>query len=787
MLSLIKIEFEKLWKRPKFLVFILIIFCINLFSFAYFQNQDVNIPLNAYHEFEQTLEHLPNNERYSFVKDYTEQINAFTILKQLDNLRNDPVGNQYLIEQLKESYPNIEENYRHAYNAKKTKYYTKNLESESKFINQIKKQMDVLHEYPTYLTSIEDNAKTISSISIFQNEDSYTNENIIKSAKDYQNCKDIEIIYENEKGILDALQFPLTYLLILISMFVIVFYMITEEKDKGLFTVIKTTPKKHIIFIKILVMMISIGIVVVLLNISQLIYMEFTCGLGTLSRSIQSLASYQQCPLKINVLQFLGITLFFKWIGASCLGLLMLVIAIKSNHKGITIFTITSIVFIEYVLFVIIDPLGKFVLCKYLNFIFLLQAERIFQMYLNINIFNHAVSLYTLLLLFILGCYFFLVACAYITFYQRKTSYKTQLLPCRKKQTGCLSSSLWKQELYKIVWMQKGILLFIAVLFVNGYQWSNTNIYRTPEQLAFMEYMEVLEGPLNKEKEEFLKTETYKISELEKQLEKTRQREENGEISRQKSQEIQDMIQSQLSQQEDFQKILTQYEAMKHDSKLSFVNPFAYEDILLYTPWTILPAIITLLIMFITIGNIDTFEYRFGMDKLIATTPLGNKKVRQYKRRITYIFSFFFFLVMNIFLFIKMKQTYGFTSLTASIKSIESFKDFPIHMPIILFMLLHLCIQYYAFLCSAILCQTMSRKFNSYITGVFLSFVIFVVPLILTYGGYHFLNFISLYPLLMNGIYLQTTQGVFHLLCSIAGYGSIVFFLVYDKKKNIIK
>ena len=87
--------------------------------------------------------------------------------EQLDNLRNDPVGNQYLIEQLKESYPNIEENYRHAYNAKKTKYYTKNLESESKFINQIKKQMDVLHEYPTYLTSIEDNAKTISSISIF--------------------------------------------------------------------------------------------------------------------------------------------------------------------------------------------------------------------------------------------------------------------------------------------------------------------------------------------------------------------------------------------------------------------------------------------------------------------------------------------------------------------------------------------------------------------------------------------------------------------------------------------
>ena len=250
MLSLIKIEFEKLWKRPKFLVFILIIFCINLFSFAYFQNQDVNIPLNAYHEFEQTLEHLPNNERYSFVKDYTEQINAFTILEQLDNLRNDPVGNQYLIEQLKESYPNIEENYRHAYNAKKTKYYTKNLESESKFINQIKKQMDVLHEYPTYLTSIEDNAKTISSISIFQNEDSYTNENIIKSAKDYQNCKDIEIIYENEKGILDALQFPLTYLLILISMFVIVFYMITEEKDKGLFTVIKTTPKKTYHFYK---------------------------------------------------------------------------------------------------------------------------------------------------------------------------------------------------------------------------------------------------------------------------------------------------------------------------------------------------------------------------------------------------------------------------------------------------------------------------------------------------------------------------------------------------------
>ena len=53
----------------------------------------------------------------------------------------------------------------------------------------------------------------------------------------------------------------------------------------------------------------------------------------------------------------------------------------------------------------------------------------------------------------------------------------------------------------------------------------------------------------------------------------------------------------------------------------------------------------------------------------------------------------------------------------------------------------------------------------------------FVRPLILSYGGYHFLDAFSLYPLIMNGPFLQSGQGLIHLLICTAAYGGIACVL----------
>lgn len=87
MWALFRIEWAKLWKRPRFLLFVLAVFCVNLFSFLYVEYQDVNIPLSSIRQVEQTLEQLPNAQRYEFVCAYAERISAFMVIERLDQLR----------------------------------------------------------------------------------------------------------------------------------------------------------------------------------------------------------------------------------------------------------------------------------------------------------------------------------------------------------------------------------------------------------------------------------------------------------------------------------------------------------------------------------------------------------------------------------------------------------------------------------------------------------------------------------------------------------------------------
>ena len=86
MWALFRIEWAKLWKRPRFLLFVLVVFCVNLFSFLYVEYQDVNIPLSSIRQVEQTLEQLSNAQRYEFVCAYAERISAFMVIERLDQL-----------------------------------------------------------------------------------------------------------------------------------------------------------------------------------------------------------------------------------------------------------------------------------------------------------------------------------------------------------------------------------------------------------------------------------------------------------------------------------------------------------------------------------------------------------------------------------------------------------------------------------------------------------------------------------------------------------------------------
>ena len=75
--------------------------------------------------------------------------------------------------------------------------------------------------------------------------------------------------------------------------------------------------------------------------------------------------------------------------------------------------------------------------------------------------------------------------------------------------------------------------------------------------------------------------------------------------------------------------------------------------------WTMLPAILTLTLLLICTGGLYADDQRCGMQQMIEISAIGKKAVNRNKCIITAIIAFVFLLAMNVFMVMKLQQTYG--------------------------------------------------------------------------------------------------------------------------------
>ncbi len=57
-------------------------------------------------------------------------------------------------------------------------------------------------------------------------------------------------------------------------------------------------------------------------------------------------------------------------------------------------------------------------------------------------------------------------------------------------------------------------------------------------------------------------------------------------------------------------------------------------------------------------------------------------------------------------------------------------------------------------------------KVRNHLLTLFMSICLFLLPLLFAYGGYHFIDFISLYPLLFHGQFVSNIEGLLQILFS---------------------
>ncbi|MEG1801638.1 MAG: hypothetical protein RR273_06630, partial [Oscillospiraceae bacterium] len=194
-----------------------------------------------------------------------------------------------------------------------------------------------------------------------------------------------------------------------------------------------------------------------------------------------------------------------------------------------------------------------------------------------------------------------------------------------------------KQEWYKLLVMNGGVVLLAVAIAFQGYQAYTAENYITADEMFYSYYMKNLSGSYTAEKRDFLQEENKKFE----PLQKAQQMYSNGMITGEEYQMI--MASNYILQQEYnvFAKVLgkLQYLKQKPNADLvyetGYIKLFGLNDLNM----NLKDALFATFSLVVLLSGLFSMEKSSGMKKVIFATPLGRKDTVVAKLKVSAVVS----------------------------------------------------------------------------------------------------------------------------------------------------
>ena len=220
---------------------------------------------------------------------------------------------------------------------------------------------------------------------------------------------------------------------------------------------------------KIFTSLICSIVIAVLLVGENIIFYGLTVGFGDVTRSIQSVYGYMESCLKINVWQYMVLSVVTKAMVMFAISTILIFVAVITKHVFAMYLAGGLVALVAALAYGLIPAYSTWSWAKYLNFVGILKTQNLYGAYLNLNIAGEPVSR-TKLSLIILMVYIIIgTLAAVISFlkFNNMEYVKTGItLHKRKKVPG----NLMGHECYKIMIVNSGLIVFIIFSMLIGYK-----------------------------------------------------------------------------------------------------------------------------------------------------------------------------------------------------------------------------------------------------------------------------------------------------------------------------
>ncbi len=754
-------EIKKLWSNVSFLIYLAILLIINVFLLWFLaQPSAQNIPSSAYKKIAEEMTSMSMEQKDEFLQQKYENANAMMILEELQNIAKDyGVDSDYYIETAKTNAQIIDE-YSLTYSNGVSLEYTQSLSAEYNFLNIIKDEFDEVYAYDDFLQEINDNASTLSQISIFNTQNGFVQKNIATTVKAYENLSDVKIDYLPQKGIVTALNFAPTDIILVFIMILISIILIQREKETGVINLIKSTAGGHgkTALAKIIAICTSLFVVVLLIYGCNLIYCHFAFGINNLGASVQSVTQFMRCVLNINVLQYIFLFLVVKYFSIIIFGIWIMTAMLfaKKLLSGIVASLLMPVFF--YVITLQISPASSLNVLHYANPISYLQTNNILANYQNLFWFNSPVNLVTVICISALFFTMLFLAFYFVGFKLGRftqTASSFNYLPKFKKYKG---TTVFKTECRKLLLINAGILLIVFALSYQGFRVVNTNIYLPFEETIYKEYVQRLGGAYTQEKQDFINEEYERFE----QFIKADSDLQKGYITHEQHYAILSQDYNKQIEYTAFKKVIDNLKSIDTSSGAQLVyetgylylfgleeyydaNSFEHSIRPKYNEENLHSAVLSTVLIVIALAGLFSMERHSGMRRILYSTPLGREATVKTKLIISAAYCFFVAAITSAPILINTYRVFGLSSLFAPAKSLVPYSNLPFYILIILLILLCFILRLLA--CAFIGAVTLfvSQKYSSKIVVIVICLSLFLLPLILIFMGFDIFSFLSIY------------------------------------------
>ena len=686
------------------------------------------------------------------------KLNETESLLRLENFfRNSAYSNSVIQKNYREENAALFEAYEQTYLDKTYTLYTDSLTMEYRLFTQLVNEYDTVAGYTDFLDSVQTKASQLAGISIFQNDETgYDLKNIEVTAKVYAGLGETAIDYYPQKGLYTAISYAFTDLILLASMLVLALLLVRQERDSGLLSLVRSLPggRLQTALAKLGAFALSLLTVLALLYGINLAYCAATFGLGSLTRTIQSVPALMRCTMQITVGQYLFRFLLAKWAGAFVMGLWVMLAALVARRAAAGWAAALTGPLVMFGIRAAIPATSRLNVIKYANLASLLQTNELLGNYRNLFWFGSPIGL---------PLVEWTAAVVYggvLTFAFCWVFARAQLLPAAKR--GFLlglrhkthATSIYKEEARKLLLLNGAAVVLVAFIGFCIYQGLTAESYIGADEIYYAYYMNHISGPFTQESYDWLEEQG---EEFDPMLEAQRQV-AAGILSSDALLAFSALQQKYSVYSQVINQNINYY--LKEHPGAWLVYESGYKELFGFTgDADVQDALLAGLACALCFSGLFAMERRGGMETVLCVTPLGRKRTVRAKLLMSGVAAFVIAAGSCLPHLIQVLRDYGLPVLFAPAMSISEFESLPMFVTLSDVLLFWFLCRIAACLCMAAITLTLGRLFGNLLPALFVSAVGYCLPALLSLSGMEGgIEWLGFWPL-FHAANFFTTQG----------------------------